>query len=150
MPAQRVGIAFICLTLMVPASTAATSDLSPYRWQQRLLLVFAATPSDAAYQELERQLHQQRTAVQDRDLLVFRIFAVGTAQGPDSPMSDEDADLLRRRYGVPADQFQIVLIGKDGGDKGRYGSPPALQAIFDRIDTMPMRQEEMRRRDGGA
>ncbi len=45
--------------------------------------------------------------------------------------------------------FAVLLIGKDGGVKLRSGRPFALHALFDAIDAMPMRQDEMRRRAAG-
>lgn len=46
-----------------------------------------------------------------------------------------------------------VLVGKDGGEKGRFPLPPDISAICRMIDSMPMRQAEMRRnakRESGA
>ncbi|NMG19341.1 hypothetical protein DP116_07665 [Brasilonema bromeliae SPC951] len=40
-----------------------------------------------------------------------------------------------------------VLVGKDGGVKRRETTPVQAKAIFDEIDAMPMRRQEMRERD---
>ena len=48
------------------------------------------------------------------------------------------------RFGVGADDFAVLLIGKDGGEKLRFTDLPDLQAIYTVIDGMPMRQGEMR------
>ena len=42
--------------------------------------------------------------------------------------------------------FEVVLIGKDGGVKARTSDPGALQDFLALIDTMPMRRAEMRSR----
>ena len=42
--------------------------------------------------------------------------------------------------------FEVLLIGKDGGVKLRRDKPVAAFEITALIDTMPMRQDEMRRR----
>lgn len=139
----------IVASLMLPNMTALATDLSPYRWKQRLLLVFAPTPATSAYQALDRQLKQHPAGVAERDLMVFHLFGEGSSHGPDGAVAPEDAEVLRRQFGLAGDDFRMLLIGKDGGTKGSYGSPPDLMAIFDRIDAMPMRREEMRRSGQG-
>ncbi len=49
------------------------------------------------------------------------------------------ADALRDGQG-----FQVLLIGKDGGIKMRSATPVAAEDILSLIDSMPMRQQEMR------
>lgn len=54
---------------------------------------------------------------------------------------------------VPSDQFDktydkntfAALIGLDGGIKSVYKTPPDIQIIFQTIDAMPMRQQELRK-----
>lgn len=46
---------------------------------------------------------------------------------------------------IPADSsFTLVLIGKDGGEKFRSYKPVSAKDIFDRVDVMPMRIEEIK------
>jgi hypothetical protein len=44
----------------------------------------------------------------------------------------------------------VILIGKDGGVKLVQEERVSLQAVFDLIDTMPMRRREMRQRGAGG
>lgn len=43
--------------------------------------------------------------------------------------------------------FEIILIGKDGGVKKRKTSLMQTDELFGIIDSMPMRQSEMRRKN---
>lgn len=64
---------------------------------------------------------------------------------------DPEAPDARRRYGVAADGFEALLVGRDGGVKLRYPEPIGPDELFGRIDEMPMRRREMREmreRDG--
>lgn len=45
------------------------------------------------------------------------------------------------------EKFKIELIGKDGGKKWEDGAEFKVSEILKKIDSMPMRQEEMRTRD---
>ena len=51
---------------------------------------------------------------------------------------------LRRRFEPNRLGLTVVLVGKDGLEKGRWNRPVDVDEIFALIDTMPMRQREMR------
>jgi Domain of unknown function (DUF4174) len=53
-------------------------------------------------------------------------------------------DSLFRRYRVGPSQFTILLIGKDGGEKLRSLTPVTMETVTQLIDSMPMRQKELR------
>jgi hypothetical protein len=46
-------------------------------------------------------------------------------------------------YAIGEEDFRVLLIGKDGGEKLRFADVPDLQAIYAVIDGMPMRSREM-------
>ncbi|MEL6747685.1 MAG: DUF4174 domain-containing protein, partial [Pseudomonadota bacterium] len=52
---------------------------------------------------------------------------------------------LRQTFGVDSDEMLALLVGKDGGVKRRAHLPVRLETLFEVIDSMPMRREEMRR-----
>ncbi len=136
-----------------------SADLSPYRWQNRLLLVFAPSPKDGAYGEQMRLLEGESAALEDRDLLVFQLFETSGGLRETSPdtaslntaslntASLNTAAALRERYGVAENTFTIILIGKDGGEKERHSAPVAPETLYAVIDAMPMRRREMREGD---
>jgi hypothetical protein len=135
------------LGLAAPYGPAQSADLTSYRWQQRLLLVFAAHPSDPDCMVFAKELSASRDALQDRDLVLGRIFEQGPSQLGARPLPPEDAQSLHRRFGIRPATFTVVLIGKDGGVKMKREGRVDLEAIFARIDAMPMRQQEMRARE---
>jgi Domain of unknown function (DUF4174) len=81
----------------------------------------------------------------ERDIVVVFIVrdAVSTNWEPASPAAAGD---LRDAYGVMPQEFRVVLIGKDGGVKLRQADPIAAADLFALIDSMPVRQREMRER----
>ena len=146
---------YICLVLgsllVLGAASAASgkggdmeaADLSKYLWRHRLLLIFSPSSQTPAFQELAHQLKQQREGVADRDLLVFSLISDGQSQVGEDVMTRQAAENLRRRFQVAADEFRVVLIGKDGTVKLSERTV-RLSEIFALIDSMPMRQQEMR------
>jgi hypothetical protein len=118
------------------------ADLTRYRWRHRLLLIFSPASQTPAFQKLVDQLQQQREGVADRDLMVFSLVSDGPSRAGEAVLNRQEAENLRWRFRVKADEFRVVLIGKDGTVK-LSESAVNLSDIFALIDSMPMRQQEM-------
>ena len=145
------GMSFLFLITILPAlmgllwgTPLMAADLTPYQWKNRLLLVFAPSPSDQRFAEFERSLMARSVDIQDRDLRVFRIFDTGPSYLDGQELPPEDAESLRRRFRQRAVGIRLILIGKDGGVKLTGEERIALQAVFDLIDQMPMRRQEIK------
>ena len=67
---------------------------------------------------------------------------VSTVMGP-APGRGATAEFFRKTYGSSA---RVVLVGKDGGIKLSSRQAVSAGRLFGLIDSMPMRQDEMRRR----
>ena len=59
-------------------------------------------------------------------------------------ISDDEQLTLRRRFHVGASDFEVILLGKDGGEKLRSKVPITLARLNKTIDAMPMRKQEMK------
>ncbi len=123
-----------------------TIDLEEYKWKNRLLVVFSPSEDYARYRDLRKQLQDQKSAIVDRDLLVFHVFEDGESWFGDSLIDKQSVAQLRSRFSAKPGEFTVVLIGKDGGEKLRRGTEVDIAEIFSLIDSMPMRQREMRER----
>jgi hypothetical protein len=124
------------------SSNGAAADLSAYRWKNRILVV-NSTPDGV--KPISHALHQERSGIIDRDLIVINLSPHHKQlQGAVRPPS-EHLKSLRSRYGVSSEpRNEFVLIGKDGGIKARQTGELKLDRLFALIDTMPMRQDEIR------
>ena len=121
-------------------------NLEELKWENRVLLVFASGGNDDT---LERQLVAFREAepdLKERDLIVFILPAGEHGSCEGNPLPPGRAQALREDFGVPAEEFAVVLVGKDGGEKKRWGDYAPIPEIKDVIDAMPMRQREMQTR----
>lgn len=96
------------------------------------LVIVVGQPNDPRVIRQHATLDQDTAALRERDVVV---------QG----MTPEAA---QHKWPDPADKseviFQVLLIGKDGGVKLRRATPVASSEITKLIDTMPMRQREMK------
>lgn len=65
--------------------------------------------------------------------------AVNNIQKPNLP-----ARMFYNYYNIDANDFSVILLGKDGGEKLRKKSFVSAAELFSLIDAMPMRQQEIR------
>ncbi|ETX28301.1 DUF4174 domain-containing protein [Roseivivax isoporae] len=135
---RRVATLVTALTLAgVPLAAdtfrdlpAGLAGLDAHRWQHRPVVLFAPSPDDPAYRAQMAALRSGGAGLAERDIVVLSDTA-------------PDADgTLRARFAPEG--FLAVLVGKDGGVKLRSEEPLALRTLFDTIDAMPMRRQEMR------
>lgn len=149
MKAIFVAVLLLGITVGSANGTCSSSDLDMYRWKNRLLLVFTPSDTDQTYLELQQALGRAGDKLQDRDMVVFRLFASGRGKTDEACLGKDEVLSLYQRFDVPGHSLTVILLGKDGGEKARQVGQFDLQAIFDRIDAMPMRQREMRQRSKG-
>lgn len=127
---------------LMPARALA-AELSDYLWQRRPLLIFAPTESDPRLGATVRLIEASRCDFADRDMVLGVIVAEGASTLDGRLVGAEQAQRLAARFGIGANNFGVVLIGKDGGEKLRFDDVPDLQAIYAVVDGMPMRGREM-------
>ncbi len=131
---------------MATPSHASQADLDTYRWANRLVLSFIPDGhSDAA----RRQRDNRRAAVgdwRDRDLLLIEVGPGQTVHVNQESHAALDADALRDMFAVDRDRYVAVLVGKDGYEKLRSAEAIPNTVLFDTIDAMPMRRQEMQSR----
>jgi monofunctional biosynthetic peptidoglycan transglycosylase len=122
-------------------------DLGDYKWKNRLLLIFSPSESYPGYKVQKREFEEQMAEVEDRDLIVFNIFEEEESLIGKSSISDAAAESLRKQFDTESGQLTVILVGKDGGEKLRSTGSVTTEEIFSLIDSMPMRQAEMRERE---
>jgi len=119
--------------------------LRDLRWQKRLLLVFSPDGDD---KDLRRQ--QDILADADLDLDERQVVAItvtlDTVSTRGRPPFLGSASDIRVAFGVDPQDFEVLLVGKDGGVKLRQREPVAVSALIARIDAMPMRRREMQQK----
>jgi hypothetical protein len=108
--------------------------------------MFAPQRSHPFFADLQKQITSQTDGVSDRDLVVFKIFDTGQSFMNSTQIDAQAAEGIRRQFDVPLGIFTVILVGKDGGVKLRVNDPVKLADIFGLIDSMPMRQQEMRQK----
>lgn len=135
------GLFFLLLSLVVfNMKPIEPRDLV---WEKRILVI-----SDSGANEVDWFADELREDLNERRLLVF-VFS-----GKDLVQSNFDQEInpdsfLRLLIPTKGKLTSWVLIGLDGGKKNEGQSSPNPDEIFRIIDSMPMRQSEIKRKGDG-
>ena len=141
------SILTLCLTMMaaMAGQAEAADPLAGLQGKARPILLFAKSRSDASLDKQVDLLRERRSEVSERGIVVLRTAgneetraAIGYVS-----LSEGAAFQLRRRFEPRRSGLTVVLVGKDGTEKARWEHVVQPQEIFDLIDTMPMRKQEI-------
>ena len=108
---------YYAFCILGAARSMESLNLNQYRQQNRIIVTYANSDQNAKLSKLRQDIQENSCGFKNRNLLHFHITE-------------------------PNEDYKILLIGKDGGVKFE-GENKTLQQIFNQIDTMPMRRNEM-------
>lgn len=111
-------------------------NLNDFKWEKRIVLLKES--DDAGI----KQLREFNKEIKDRDVIWFRLKDGEIETNFDGELSENFADYLETEY-FKEFETNVFLIGKDGGIKSK-DEKLNLKNYFGQIDSMPMRQREMR------
>ena len=121
-------------------------NLDKYRWKNRLVLIFARSSEESSYLKQKSEFERKTEEINDRNIIVIELLREGGSKIAAVSLNHEQQSFLRRKFDVPVNDFEFILIGKDGTVKLRTKKPVLSRELFGLIDSMPIRKEEMRRK----
>ncbi len=137
-----LGTVIFCLSVL-SLNAQNASCLKPYLWKKRVLLVFSPDVKSPQYNQQVAHFDKHLPGIMDRDLVEFDIFKDFLFFPQGKYGSKDQARKLRKYYQIDPEQFTVVLIGKDGAEKMRAESKLEAERLFEVIDAMPMRKQEL-------
>ena len=133
----------LCVISMMFGSAIFGQNLDEYQWQMRLLLVFSPSENTDLLRQQVDLFSEQKVENKERDLIIFQIYPDGGLIQNTRNLTKWQAQKLFHQFRLPQDQFHLLLIGKDGGEKFRSPKVTNMKTIYELIDQMPMRRSEM-------
>ncbi len=130
------------VTLKCAGYNSNAQLLDEYLWNKRVIIVNANTNS-VTQGEQEKTLLWNKAELKERKIVILRYDdGIITQRYPDAEIQYKNQDLGIELTG----EDRFLLIGLDGGIKYRSHTVKSHQWIFDFIDSMPMRQNELKRK----
>ena len=125
---------------ILTAGAALADPMAKYLGEARPILIFAPERYDERLLQQIGRFSMHRKEYRDRHITVIEIGGpFMRADGRGVPHGPE----LRARYGVPDDSFTLILLGKDGEEKLRVNEVTDPLVLYELIDSLPARQEEL-------
>ena len=121
-------ILLLCfMAIMIPIEIQGI-ELNQYLWKNRIILTFADGQDHPDLIRLKAEMKENECEILNRDLVYFH-FSNDGKTGNHTTTNDQS--------------FRILLFGKDGSIKYESKRSVSLIQLFELIDSMPMRQDEM-------
>ncbi|PZW41230.1 DUF4174 domain-containing protein [Pseudomonas sp. URMO17WK12:I2] len=135
--------ATLLLSALPLLAQASDDPLQAERWNTRPLIVLAASADDPLLARVQAALREpaNREAFVERDMVLYTVIGQ-QGQRNEQPLDVIATKRLLLALDAGSARPQVILVGKDGGKKIQQGADADLQAIFQTIDRMPMRQSE--------
>ena len=134
---------FYSLVFSVETSSILTNktlkSITELKWQHRIILI----KEDISCDQHIKSLINAKLEINDRHILWFLICNNKLETNYAGTVDSDFINNISNKFFVNNND-KVILIGKDGGVKRRTESLNLI-GLFALIDTMPMRQSEMRR-----
>ena len=121
---------FLIFVLFIFCKFLLAMDISELEWSKRLLIISAKSHDDKILINSNKFLRESKCQIEDRNIqiIIFEEFKNKEFIAP---------EFIRDQYG-------IWLVGYDGFIKDYSNDESVLFRLFDLIDSMPMRQNEIK------
>ena len=139
------------LILMGAASSVHLNaqNLEKHTWKNRILVVKTSDSSSEIYQEQIKEFKNALDELEVRKFVLYKItedhFELIDFANRESVDSGKIAGEPIGKILNDKENFEVILIGLDGGIKLRQTEVLRKEALFNIVDAMPMRRNELSR-----
>ena len=132
----------ICLILLNSTTKLCSQNDTERRW-----LIIVADKKNPSFQQQIEWIEAEKESAIERKIGVILWNTDEITPIFNSPTKTiEPSDYLKSKISNDK-KFEVILVGLDGGIKLRQDQPVTTDELFSLIDSMPMRQREMRRQN---
>ena len=139
---------YFTLSALLIITNVIGQNLNDHKWQNRILIIQTTSETTDLYQEQLEELKDSETAFIDRKLVLYELV------GNQVRMTDYNSDRTDRTWKTASKSisakfkdnvaFKITLVGLDGGIKLQQTEVLKKNELFQTIDAMPMRKNELK------
>ena len=122
-------------------------DLDKYQWKNRIILIITENEGSDFLNRQLQVFKDENKELKERKLKIFQVspgkYRECFPREKDWTTAEKSIYELKKSN----TDYEILLLGLDGGVKSRQTEILETEKLFDLIDSMPMRQAEMRRKN---
>ena len=140
-----LGIVLSLFSFLNTGKSICAQDLSEHLWKNRLLIVLSdAKDSDLVRKQMQT-LHKDIHGLEERKLVIYQATKKEYKEGFKSGIW-RPSEKLYKKYNKSGNPFYVVLIGLDGSVKLTKSTLLQIDELYSKIDSMPMRKNELNSR----
>ena len=132
----------LSVLLLLQFSTVIGQKIDDYQWKNRLVILLSESEDNEAYLLQTDDLRTVLSGLEERKILVISLTPNYQITGIEN-QNKHIPTLSYKNLKKESEGFEILLIGLDGYSKLRQSELLEHQELFDLIDRMPMRRQEM-------
>lgn len=121
-------------------------NIESHKWKSRVLLVLTDDLSSTVFKNQIEELQAHENGLKDRKLMIYQIKKDGFKSGLTETGAWQKSTQAYKKYKKSKTDFEVILIGLDGGVKLTETDLISCETLFRIIDVMPMRQSELNNR----
>ena len=123
-------------------------NLEDYLWKNRILIIRTNSIESQKYLQQLENLKDSEDGLMDRKLVIYQFikneFYVIDFKNEKNGKSGKTSVEFEKKYFQKDKDFEVILIGLDGGIKLRQTEVLKKRDLYKTIDKMPMRRNEIR------
>ena len=125
-------------------------NLEKHTWINRILVVKTSDSASEIYQEQINEFRNATDELKDRKFVLYKIsvdhFELIDFTNPELIDSGKTAGKSIGKILNDKEDFEVLLIGLDGGIKLRQTEVLRKEELFNIVDAMPMRRNELNKK----
>ncbi|MFD2564846.1 DUF4174 domain-containing protein [Aquimarina rubra] len=120
-----------------------SQNINKHQWKDRLLLVISDSYQNSKFIKQLQEFEKHKELLKERKLIIYQITPSSYREGLGKNESTKSNSFYKKHNSSKKD-FKIILIGLDGGIKMESFDFVSANKIFNQIDQMPMRIQELK------
>lgn len=127
-------------------------DLDSHQWKNRVLIIKSEDEINEQFKQQLKEFETSEAGLKERKIAIYRImdndFWLKDYTGQFANTSNTSGKItlkFKDEILEASKNFEVILIGLDGGVKLRQSSLLTKEQLFQLIDSMPMRANELKR-----
>ena len=122
-------------------------NLEKHTWKNRILVVKTSDSASAIYQEQIKEFSSSTDELKERKFVLYKIISdhFELINFTNNELNDS-GKIAGKPIGMnlnDKENFEVILIGLDGGIKLEQTAILRKEALFNIVDAMPMRRNEL-------